>query len=178
MAKPNRIKTDAVPAPATQDQAEELLAQIGRMQRQVANIEGEMNNELSAIKQKFEQQAQPVNSEIEAKFHALHIWAEANRSTILKGRSKTAKLATGELQWRVTPKKVSIRGQDTVIETLKRLGMSNLVRSKEEVNKEAILLDEKKVSGINGISISQREEFVAKPFESNIERAEPVKKAA
>lgn len=176
--KSTRIKTDAIPAPSTQAEAEQLLAEIGERQREVARIEAAMNDELSAIKASYEKNAQPLNAEIEAKFSALHVWAEAHREDLLKGKSKTARLATGELLWRITPPSVRIAGGDVVLERLKQLGMHDLIRTKEEVNKEAVLADPERVEGVKGITITQREEFVAKPFESQIERAEPVKKAA
>lgn len=176
--KKTRIKTNALPVPASQSEAETLLEEIGLLQRQVARIETEMNDALAEVKARHEEAARPLNEEIEAKFQALHAWAEANRAELLRKGGKTAKLATGEVSWRTTPPSVSIRQPNVVIETLKRLGLSDLVRTKEEVNKEGILADPKRVEGIAGISISQREEFVAKPFESQIERAEPVKKVA
>lgn len=175
--KPTRIKTSAIEAPTSQEEAEALLAEIGKLQGQVTGIETEMNNRLREIKDEYEKQAQPINEAITAKFQALHAWAEANKGELLKGKAKTAKLSTGELSWRTTPPGVRITKQPVVLETLKRLGLSDLIRTKDEVNKEGILADPSRVEGIAGISITQREEFVAKPFESQIERAEPVKKA-
>lgn len=178
MRKPvSRIKTAAIEAPTNQAEAEALLAEIGRLQRQVTVIEGEMNDRLAVIKDEHEKQAQPLNEAITAKFQALHTWAEAHKGDLLKGKSKTAKLSTGELSWRTTPPSVRIAGASVVIERLKQLGMDDLVRTKEDINKEGILADPKRVEAVKGITISQKEEFVAKPFESQIERAEPVKKA-
>lgn len=176
--KPTRMKANSLPVPTNQAEAETLLEEIGLLQRQVARIEAVMNDELAEVKARHEEAAQPLNAEIEAKFTALHAWAEANRGELLRKGGKTAKLASGELAWRTTPKSVAIRQPTVVIETLKRLGLGDLVRTKEEVNKEAILAEPQRVEGIAGITISQREEFVAKPFESQIERAEPVKKVA
>jgi phage host-nuclease inhibitor protein Gam len=178
-----RIKATAFPiVPATREQAEEALLNIGVLQREITKIEAEMNDQLTAVKAKYEKQAQPLNADIEKYFQGLHIWAEANRHLLLKGKSKTAKLATGELLWRTTPPSVSLprkpKALEAVIEELKRADLGHLVRVKEEVNKEAVLDDPEAVKGIAGIKIKQREEFVAKPFESQIERAEPVKKDA
>lgn len=177
MSNPHRIKTAAIQAPTSQSEAEELLAEIGTLQRRVTRIEADMNEQLSDIKDRHEKAAQPLNADIESKFRALHVWAEANRHELLKGKLKTVKLSTGELLWRTTPPSVRLTKQDVVLESLRRLGLTDLIRTKEEVNKEAILADPERVAGIKGISISQGEDFVAKPYESQIERAEPVKKA-
>lgn len=178
-----RIKATAFPiVPATREQAEAALHNIGVRQREIIRLEAAMNDELAAVKAKYEKQAQPLNEHIENLFQGVHIWAEANRSILLKGKSKTVKLATGELSWRNTPPSVSLprkpKALEAVIEELKRADLGHLVRVKEEVNKEAVLDDTEAVKGIAGIKIKQREEFVAKPFESQIERAEPVKKDA
>jgi phage host-nuclease inhibitor protein Gam len=176
--KKSRIKTNAIEAPASQEEAEQLLSEIGKLQRRVTKVEANMNDKLAVIKDEFEKRAQPLNDEITGKFQALHAWAEANKGSLLKGKLKTVKLSSGELSWRTSPPSVRITGVATVIKNLKALGLTEFVRTKDEVNKEAILNDQERVEGVKGISITQKEEFVAKPFESEIERAEPVKKKA
>lgn len=166
-----RIKAPAVPAPATLEDAEFLLGEIGLLQREVVRIETVMNDQLSAIKEDYEREAQKLNEFVNDKFEALHIFAEANRAVLLKGNLKTASLATGEISWRMTPPKVTVTGAAKVIERLKSAGLFDLVRVAEEVDKNAILADRKRVQGIKGIMISQKEEFVAKPYESQIEKA-------
>jgi phage host-nuclease inhibitor protein Gam len=175
-----RIKATAFPiVPATREQAEEALLNIGALQREITKIEAQMNDELAAVKAEYEKHAQTLNADIETYFQGLHIWAEANRHLLLKGKSKTAKLATGELLWRTTPPSVSLpKNQEPVVQALLRADLGRLVRTRQEVDKQAVLDDPKAVKGISGIKIKQREEFVAKPFESQIERAEPVKKDA
>lgn len=180
MSKSTRIKTQALPVPKTAAQAEQLLADIGRAQRQVSTIENRMNDRLAKIKQEFEEQAKPLNDEIEQKFAALHAWAEANKGELLKGKAKTAKLATGELSWRTTPPSVAIRSVKVVLEILKKQKKlyKQFVRTKPEINKEAILANPEMVKDISQIKIVKKEEFAAKPYESEIEKVETVNKEA
>jgi len=178
-SKKPRIKTQALPTPQTREEAEALLLRIGALQNAARRIEADMNDALASLKAQCETEAQPINQEMQEKFQALHAWAEAHRETILKGGAKTAKLATGEVSWRKTPPKVGLRGQDKIVETLKNLGLTQFLRTKEEVNKEAVLADEesrKLASGVSGITITQREEFIAKPFETELEVVEACKK--
>lgn len=173
------MKAVAIAVPSSQAEAEQLLADIGRLQRQVVKTEAEMNDVLISIKDKFEKLAQPLNEQIETKFQALHFWAEANRHELLKGKLKTVRLSTGELLWRNTPPAVKFKKGvkvDAIVAALKAAKLNDLVRVVEEVNKEAILAEPDRVKGIAVIEIKSREEFVAKPFESQIERAEAVKK--
>ena len=176
MKKLIHLKTDAMTVPTTQAEAEVVLAEIGHLQRQAAILEAEMNDRLIELKDRYTKQVQLLNGQIETKFHALHAWAEANRSRLLKEGLKTLKLSTGELNWRLTPHSVHITNAVKVLDTLKRLGLTHFIRTREEINKEAILAEPAKVEGVAGIAVSQHEEFVAKPFESQVERAELVTK--
>ncbi len=179
MAKQNRIKTTALDTPQSREDAEAFLLRIGALQREVKRVEAAMNDELAEIKARYGTQAQPMNDELREKFVALHAWAEANRADILDGRSKTAKLTTGELSWRTAPPKVGLRNVAGVIDALKKLRLTQFIRTKEEVNKEAILADQESrelASGVAGVSITQQEEFIAKPFETELEVVETVKK--
>lgn len=179
-AKVSRIKSDSVQAPQTQAEAEQMIADIGHLQREVTVIEAAMNEKLAGIKAHFEQRAQPLNEQIERLFQAVFVWAEANRHDLVNGRSKTANLATGTIKWRLTPPKVSVSGSDAVIGFLKELGLTQFIRVKEEIDKEAILADQDSVKAVKGIGISQKEEFSLIPFESQIERvkASKLKEAA
>lgn len=174
-----RMKTVAVAVPASQAEAEQLLADIGRLQRQVVKTEADMNDVLLSVKDRFEKLAQPLNEQIETKFQSLHIWAEAHRGELLKGKLKTVRLSTGELLWRNTPPAVKFKKYikvETIVAQLEAAKLFDLVRTVKEVNKDAILAKPERVAKIAAIQIKSREEFVAKPFESQIERAEPVKK--
>lgn len=173
-----RMKATSTEVPTNKAEAEELLQAIGDMMRQVTVLETKMNDRLAAVKLEFERQAKPINEAIDQRFDALRIWAEANKSDLLKGKAKTAKLATGEISWRTTPPSVRITGVKVVIERLRQMGLTKFLRMKEDINKEAILADPAAVEGVKGISITQREELVVKPFEAEIERVIPIKKAA
>lgn len=177
-SKKQKLKEDAVPTPTSREEAERLLAEIGREQREVSLIEQAMNEELEQVKAKHHEQAKPYNDSIEGKFAALHRWAEANRDSLLAKGGKTARLATGLLTWRLTPPKVNVRGTDKVLAALDRFGLTRFVRTKREIDKDAILREPEAVEGVEGLSISQKEEFAAVPDESEIERAEPSSKAS
>lgn len=100
-------------------------------------------------------------------------YCEAHRLELTDGgKVKTANLITGEVQWRQRPPSVSVRGSDTVIEMLKRLGLGRFVRTKEEVNKEAILNEPDEVRGVAGLTVvTGVEDFVITPFEQAVTEA-------
>lgn len=76
------------------------------------------------------------------------------------------------MSWRTRPPRVSVRGEDVVMEALKRLGLDRFIRRKEEIDKQAVLADPDAVQDIRGLSISQGEDFVIKPFATEIEEVQ------
>jgi phage host-nuclease inhibitor protein Gam len=163
-----RIKQKAVDVgvPQTREAVVEAIAEIGRRQRERDRIEIEMNEELSAIKARYEEMARPHVEAVKALTTGVQIWCEANRNTLTQGgKVKYASFETGEVRWRTTPPKVIVRGADQVIEQLRSFGLVRFLRLKEEVNKEAILSEPEAVVMVKGISIAQSEDFVVEPFE-------------
>ena len=126
------------------------------------------------MRARYDQEAAPHAGVIEQFRHGIHIWAEANRSELTRdGKTKTVKLAAGEISWRVRPPKVRITGEGIVAEALKRLGLERFLRTKQEVDKEALLREPEAAKAIPGVTISQREDFVVVPHESQIEEVQP-----
>lgn len=173
--KTTRIKSQAAEfVCATQQEADAAIGEIGRLQRQRETIKTAMNEELASIKDRYEAQAGPLGETIRTLSHGVQIWAEVNRSDLTRdGRTKTAKLGAGEIRWRTRPPSVTVRAAGLVIEALKRLGLERFVRTKEEVNKEAILAEPEAVQDIKGISITQGEDFIVVPFETQLEEIAP-----
>ena len=171
----NKIKAEAVTAPSTRNEAEAAIKRIGERQQQIKRVEADLNDQINALKASAQEQITPLNEEIQADFNGLHVYAEANRADLLKGRAKTVKLGAGDMGWRINPPKCQIRGQDAVVEALERQGLDEAVRIRKEVNKEAIINDPDRYRDIKGITIKQIEEFFVKPHETELERVEVVK---
>ena len=47
--------------------------------------------------------------------------------------------------------------------------LSRFIRTKYEVNKDAVLADPKAIEGIQGISLRQGEDFVVEPWDTKLE---------
>lgn len=174
-ATAKKMKAAAIDPPATREEAEAALARIGERQREIARLEADMNDRINAVKAEYQARITPFNDDIKADFQGLHVWAEANRKDLLTGRTKTVKMGTGEIAWRMAPPSCSVRGAEAVIEALERQGKTEAIRLKKEIAKDVILNDPDRYRDIKGISISQKEEFVVKPYETNVERVEVVK---
>lgn len=171
MAPKTRIKAKAqTNVPQTNGEAAADIRQIGDLQRQRLRVQAEMNDEIANVTQKHQPTLEALQLEITGLQEGVQVYCEANRADLTNGgKVKTANLITGEVQWRQRPPSVSIRGAESVIDTLKRLGLSLFVRTKEEVNKEAILNDPEKVKGVAGITVvTGVEDFVITPFEQEV----------
>jgi phage host-nuclease inhibitor protein Gam len=156
--------------PQTREEVAEAIAAIGRAQRARLLIAAALNETVAAAKAKAEAEAQSHSAEILRLRAGVQTWCAAHRAELTQGgRIKTALFATGEVRWRATPPRVVLRGVDEVLKRLQALGLERFVRTKHEVNKEAILADPDAVRGIEGVSLESREEFVIVPVETALE---------
>lgn len=175
MSKSQRIKNTAAEyVPVSRTEADEAVRIIGEQQRKRDALQTEMNTRLADLKAEFESKAQPIGESIKALSHGVQVWAEANRAELTQqGRTKTVRLGHGEISWRMRPAAVAIRGSDAVLAALKRLGLGRFIRTKEEIDKDAIRKDADAVAGVKGISITQGEDFAIVPFSTKLEEVAP-----
>lgn len=170
--KKPRIKTEAAPydVPQTASEVNDAIVEIGQRQRDRDRIEADMNAALAATRKQYEDQARPHAERIKDLAAGVQTYCEAHRDELTKGgKTKTAKLASGEVSWRTRPPSVVVRGMAAVVDALKKLRLSRYIRTKEELDKEAVLADPEGVEAIKGITISQKEDFVIKPFSTELE---------
>lgn len=167
----HRLKTPAVTVavPQSREQAADHIREIGELQRNLQRIQAGMNDDLAARREAWEAKAQPLADKINAMTTGLQTWCEANRDSLTQGgKTKTAAFTTGEVLWRLRPPSARITGAEAVLDALRKLGLGRFIRTKEEVNKEAILNEPEVVAHVPGISISQGEDFVVVPFETEL----------
>ncbi|MCT8633294.1 host-nuclease inhibitor Gam family protein, partial [Glaesserella parasuis] len=78
---------------------------------------------------------------------------------------------TGEVQWRAKPPAVVAKGIDSILESLRNLGLFRFIRTKEELNKEAMLAEPDVARSISGVTIREGvEEFVIKPNDEEVRK--------
>jgi len=158
-------------AAQNQDDAAELIKELGNKRREILRIETAMNDEIAKIKHHFEKYAAPIKAEVEELITSIQSWAEVNREDLTNGnKTKTVKLATGEINWRSRPPKVSLRGKDKILKALDELGLGRFIRTTKEIDKEALLKEKDVAKNVSGVSISSEgEDFSISPYEMEIE---------
>ena len=169
-----RIKSKTMAAvPQSKNDCAESIRLLGDLQREFDRQRGEMNDHIAAITQAHQPMLADLSERMQALQGGIQAWCEAHRVELCGEADKlgkTANLVTGEVSWRQRPPSVSIRGADTVLETLLRMGLGRFVRVKNEANKEAMLAEPEAVRGIAGISIVPgQEDFTVVPFDAKAE---------
>ena len=166
--KPTRIKTDTFAVRyQTRDEVEVAIKEIGDLNRELERLAIEQNDRLAAITEEYAPKMNAIKEKIAPKQDAVQAWCESRRDELtLNGKTKTGTFNTGEVQWRQRPPSVGIRGTESVIESFHTLGLVRFIRTKEEVNKEAMLNEPELAATVAGVTIKTGvEDFVITPFE-------------
>lgn len=170
-APKTRIKAKAqIAVPQTNGECAADIKQIGDLQRQHTRTLAELNDAIAHLTQSYQPTLDTLSKQIEGLQQGVQAFCEAHRDELTNGgKVKTSNFVTGEVQWRQRPPSVRVTGAESVIETLRRLKLGDFIRTKEEVNKEAILNEPERVKGVAGICIvSGVEDFVITPFEQEV----------
>lgn len=175
MAKKAKVKQAApeYPVPQDRDEVNDAIHRIGEHQRDVTRLEAELNDKLAVLKAEYELLADPHRQEMKALAAGVQTWCDANRVAITdNGKVKYARFASGEVNWRTGQPAVKVKKGlgDALLELLKSRGLGRFVRTKEELNKEAILMEPEKIKGMREVEVVQAESFSITPFETKLEQ--------
>ena len=169
--KATRIKTDTFAVRYhTRDEVEVAIKEIDDLNRELERLAIEQNDSLAEITEKYAPLMNAVKEKLAPKQDAVQAWCESRRDELTNnGKTKTGTFNTGEVQWRQRPPSVGIRGADSVLESLRTLGLVRFIRTKEEVNKEAMLNEPELAATVAGVTIKTGvEDFVITPFEQEV----------
>ena len=173
------IKRKVVPVPRSLGEAVKFLARIGKEWRATDMVQSGFNTKVEKLKAKAIADTKLHQEKISQLVEGLFAYAEVHRDELTDGgKRKTVEVPTGIFGWRMTPPAISLRDVKSILVRLKSLGLNQFIRTKllEEVNKEAMLKEIDVARTVKGVSISQREEFIVKPAELEVEIATQVDK--
>ncbi len=153
--------------PQSREDAVWAVGRIGTLRREIARHKATADETVRVAGETLEAATAELMSELTEHEKGLQTWCEANRLALTaEGKVKYHDFGTGRINWRLRPPKVSIRGAEAVIEACKKLGLTQFLRTKEEINKEAMLADADKARTVAGVTItSEGEDFVIEPIE-------------
>lgn len=161
---------ETVRAPQNREEAEQMLGRLGEIQREQTLLSAALEETVQAERARAEAKNLPLKAEAEGLTRGIQLWAEANRPSLTQdGRTKTIKLATGEIAWRARPPSVKIKDMPGVMERLINLGLARFIRLKQEINREAMLAEPSVAGSVPGVTIgSEGEEFVVSPLTEQV----------
>ena len=164
MAKNKRAAETATP-PKQRDEAEAYLDQIGLIQREIQLNKMALAEAVARVTAEMEASSAKLSEEHDRLFRGLQLWAEANRHALTDGgKTKTVRLGNGSIAWRLAPPSVQIKGQEAVLAYLIEKKGEEFLRTKVEINREAMLANAEQASKIPGVLIkSAGESFVIEP---------------
>lgn len=109
-----RAKTKAaganLPVPQSDAEAEQMIAQLGAIQRDLVEAQNHHNAQVSALETAFAEVKKTSQQAQTAITEGLAIWASAHRDRLTNGgKTKTVQLASGVILWRLGVPSVSHR---------------------------------------------------------------------
>ncbi|MDC7787336.1 host-nuclease inhibitor Gam family protein [Rhodoplanes sp. TEM] len=168
MAKRTKIAAPQMPVPQSDVEAAAAVARIGELMRELERIKGRGEDQVAAIAAEVNATSAPLRARLRAETEGLRTFCEANRSRLTdQFKRKTVTFETGTAAWRARPASVTLRDKvDEIIGRVKALGLTRFVRTKEEIDKEAMLREPALAKSIVGVSIgSAGEDFVVEPLQ-------------
>lgn len=154
---------DRTPVPQNAEQAAEMLAEIGREQRYIAGLQSKLDAAVAELKGNTELVVQPKRERIAELTRGLEIWASANRQALTLGKTKTIQLASGVVRWKLAPPAIKLTKVADVLSVIRELGLTQFLRTKVEIDKEALLKAPDQAAKIPGVAIVQAEAFEVEP---------------
>lgn len=161
--------------PQSREDAVFSVGRIGELRRTIAAHKAIADEVIRLAGEKFEKDSADLVAELAEHEQGIQTWCEANRLSLTNGgKVKYHDFGTGQIKWRLKPASVSIRGVETVIEACKKVGFTAFIRTKEEINREAMLADQDRARLIAGVTISsegEQFEIVPAELESSVGKA-------
>jgi phage host-nuclease inhibitor protein Gam len=156
---------------ASFEQADDLLLELGQITANVAKEEASMNTQIQKARDLYAQRTEDALSRKAQIEKTLEHFCICNKQEFEKIRKR--ELNHGVVGFQTNPPKVALLNrkynEGTVIELLKKLRLIRFVRSKEAIDKEAIIaaylgkeIDDAKIASV-GLRIDQAETFICEP---------------
>jgi phage host-nuclease inhibitor protein Gam len=166
MPTATRIKKSNTNIPQNLEQADRAVGQIGTHQAVIDQLEARAAEEIAAIRERLRKESEASRKARNTLMTSVFAFASANKALLTRD-SKTIVLTNGSISWRWTPPAVSVEDDEAMIATLRRRGLGEFVRVKEELDRASLLASREELPRIAGLSFTQREEFVVKPSGSS-----------
>ena len=170
MATTRRVKAPTASVYTSNDEVDVAIARIAQLQQQRSTITAVAETRIGKITEDARVRISPINDEINEVVKQLSLYAQQHRAVLTNdSKTKTVKFTHGTFRWRFTPLAITIKGADDVLKRLKTLGLTQFIRTKETIDKEAMARERALAETVEGVTSGRNEEFVVTPNETNLE---------
>ena len=149
------------------DDVDDALLELGKEKVFVQNKEAEMNGRIQTVREAFDLETADSIRKITGLEVDIETFCIANKFEFERVRSK--ELTHGIVSFRTTPPKVAMLNRkynvNTVLELLKKIHLTMFIRTKDELDKDAVLaasaakeISDEKLAAV-GLKIDQSEQF-------------------
>ena len=151
----------------TYQQAELAIDRLTTNTAELRNIQATLDEEINKIRQGFEREIEKLKMALAEDEKTLVGYATAN-PTLFPPNKKSVEWGAIIISKRITPPKVDIpRGMawEDAVESLRKIGKGEYIRTTEEVNKEGIIFDVQEQESLRielasiGITVTQKEKI-------------------
>ena len=169
MAKEKKtIRKKVVVVPKGKAELGQFVFQIREAEQRINEIENdsqkeilELKNKINELEKKAKNKAKPYEVKSNELAQGVYIFAEGHRVELTdEGARKTVELAAGDkIRWYFTPPAVEVDDEKEALKELERRELSEFIRVKKEIDKEAILREPEKIKNLKHLSVGQEEIF-------------------
>jgi len=157
----------------TREEMERLVGEIAQLVIDGDAVAAELDGRLLEIRVQYEQRLTELAEAVDAKLPVAQDWAERNREAFGNRKSIEGVHATfGFRTGMPSLKTMSGWKWDSVLKSLKLLGRKDLIRNKEEIDKDAIIAELKSTKAETwpavGVKVAQAESFFVEPKMENV----------
>lgn len=181
----SKVKKVSLRIPNDPMEVDQLIHDLGQIDRDLASAKLVLENAIAPFALEFGKQQLAMRAAQEEKIKQIQGYCEAHRQELLPDKDlKTATFASGIVAWKLRPPSVEfkkgLKVEDVVnaikkhAESVKNLSIvphlfqetMDLIRTKEEVNKEMVLEKPELIAGLDALYIRKDvEDFIITPTE-------------
>jgi phage host-nuclease inhibitor protein Gam len=145
---------------STREEATAVVGEIAELDRELARIETDMKEEIDAAKARALQRASNLQARRKELKDGVCVYATLNRADLFKN-AKTLDLGYGKIGFRASTAIVQERGvtAEMTLLKLRELGLTDGIRTKEELNKENLLAWPDERLALVGVRRQKRDAF-------------------
>jgi len=170
MATTRRTKRPAASIYTSKEDVDKAIAHIAQLQRTRARISTTLDRRVAKLNEMAKIELEPITADLNATVKEVVLYVEQNRNELTNdGSIKTVRFTHGVVKWKFTPPAVTIRNAKAVLAALKRLELNKFIRTKETVNKQAMVSDKELAVTIDGVSITQYEQLIITPTKTQLD---------